>query len=85
MPVVGKPNHAQAVTKSDTANLRQGATYLSFADSTGGPSMTAVVVDMIGGETQVTLSLSAGRYALGVTKVWSTGTTATNIVAYWDS
>lgn len=85
MPVVGKPNHAQAITKNDAAGLRWPTTYLSFTDATGGPGMTAVVVDMIGGETQVLLNLPAGRYQLGVTKVWSTNTTAANIVGYWET
>lgn len=84
MPVVGKPNHFLPVTPSDTTNLRIPSTWLSFTDATGGPGMGTLTVDSVGGEGKVLITLPAGMYRLCVSRVWATGTTATDIVEYWD-
>lgn len=70
-------SHAVAVTPSDSTALTTAARALWV----GGAG--AVKVDTVGGETGVTLSgVAAGTLvALGVTKVYATGTTATLVVA----
>lgn len=74
------PRHCALVTPSDTDDLTYVARGLSFA--TAG----AVKVTTAGGET-VTIpsgALAAGAiHPLCVKKVFSTGTTAASIVAYW--
>jgi len=71
--------HAAAVTPSDTANLTHPTRYL-FIGGAGN-----VKVDMLGGELGITLTAIAVGvlHNIAVTKVYSTGTTATNIVAVW--
>lgn len=80
MATVGRFPHAQAVTPDDTNNLRVPAMALSFANS----GAQTLKVDMLGGETGVTIVLPSGMYEINVTKVYSTGTTVTSIVAYWN-
>jgi hypothetical protein len=46
--------------------------------------MGTVFVDTVGGETNVGITLPAGFYPICATRVYSTSTTATNILAYWD-
>lgn len=84
MPVLGKPKHAQAVTPSDTLGLRFPSSFLSWANATGSVSTGTVYVDTVGGEVNVAITLPQGMYPICVTKVYSTNTTATDIVAYWD-
>lgn len=85
MAVVGKPNHALPVTPSDTSNLRVPSTHLSFTAGTAGLTPATVYIDTVGGETSVGITLLPGMYAIAATKVYATGTTALDIVAYWDS
>lgn len=68
--------HAVVVVPSDTVDLPivAGALYIGGAGD--------VTVDTLGGETNVTLkAVPLGRLRLAVTRVYATGTTATNIVA----
>lgn len=67
--------HAFNVIPSDTGSL--GSDYLSFANS----GAQTIQVTMVGGE-MATLTLPSGIYPLRVRRVWATGTTVTNIVAF---
>lgn len=74
------PGHAALVTPSDSADLTYATRGISFA--TAG----ALKVTMVGGEEVVIPSgaLAAGViHPMRVTRVWSTGTGALNIVAWW--
>jgi hypothetical protein len=77
MSTLGKFQNALPVTPSDSAGLN----FPSRAISIGAAG--AVAVDMYGGQKNVTITLSAGMFELAVTKVYSTGTTATGIAVYW--
>lgn len=69
-------SNAAAVTTSDTADL----TYASKRLWVGGPG--AVKVNTVGGATVVYAAVPAGTYLkVRATRVYATGTTATNIVA----
>jgi hypothetical protein len=85
MAVQGSPAHALNVTPSDTQNLPVPSTWLSFIDATGGSPTGTIVIDTVGGEKQVSITLVAGIYPICATKVYATGTTAQNIVQYWDT
>lgn len=71
--------HAAAVTKSDTADLPAASDWLSFSN-TGAQTLK---ITTLGGE-EVTITLPSGMYPIRATKVWSTGTSVTNIVEYWN-
>ena len=71
-------NHAAVVTPSDTAGI-QSSNYLSFVNS-GTQTLT---ITTVGGE-MVTMTLPSGMWPIRANKVWSTGTTVTSIVAFWD-
>jgi hypothetical protein len=73
------PNHAILVTASDTVNLPCASSYLSFTNS----GVQTIHLTMEGGEDITITALPSGMYALRASRVWSTGTTVTNIVAYW--
>ena len=68
---------AQSVTPSDSTTFRYSGLYVG----TGGD----VKVTTIGG-SDVTFSSVPGGVILplGITKVWSTGTTASNIVGFFN-
>jgi hypothetical protein len=72
--------HCALVTASDSADLTHATRGISFG--TAG----ALKVTMFGGETVVIPSgaLAAGVvHPLSVMRIWSTGTGASSIVAYW--
>lgn len=76
----GPASHAAIVTPSDSTDLAS-ATRAIYIGAAG-----AVKLTTLGGETLV---LASGVLAVGVphpiraTRIWSTGTTATPIVAVW--
>lgn len=72
--------HAVNVTPSDTQGLPAGSDYLSFTN-TGTQTIT---ITTLGGE-MVTLSGLAGGilHPIRATRIWNTGTTVTNVAAYW--
>jgi hypothetical protein len=73
------PNHAALVTASDTVNLPCASSYLSFTKS----GTQTLHLTMAGGEDITITALPSGMYPIRATRVWSTSTTVTNIVAYW--
>jgi hypothetical protein len=73
------PNHAILVTASDTVNLPCGSSYLSFTNS----GAQTIHLTTEGGEDITITGLPTGMYPIRATRVWSTGTNVTNIVAYW--
>ena len=77
--MAGPAHNAAAVTPADGADLANATTAL-FVGGAG-----AVKVDMVGGTTAVTLTgvLAGSVLPLRVSRVYSTGTTATNIVALY--
>jgi hypothetical protein len=78
-PLFGPADNAAAVTPSDGSDLANFSRAL-FVGGAG-----AVKVDMVGGTTAVTLTgVVAGTVLpMRVSRVYSTGTTATNIVALY--
>ena len=77
---IDPPKHLALVTPSDSADLTYATRGISFA--TAG----ALKVTTVGGsvETIPSGALAAGiMHCLPVVRIWNTGTTATNIVAYW--
>lgn len=70
-------NHAAAVTPSDTVNIA-ASEWLSFAN-TGTQTLS---ITTIGGE-RVSILLPSGMWRIRASRVWSTGTSVTAIVAYW--
>ncbi|WP_152982211.1 spike base protein, RCAP_Rcc01079 family [Prosthecomicrobium hirschii] len=72
------PAFAAAVTPSDSTDLTTDARSLYIGGSGN------VKVTTSGGSTETFYNLSAGSYLVQrVHRVWSTGTTATYIVAVW--
>jgi hypothetical protein len=72
--------HAANVTPSDTLDLPAVSSYLSFTNS-GAQTLT---ITTLGGETLTITGLATGvLHPIRAKRVWSTGTTVTNIVAYW--
>lgn len=72
--------HAKPVTPSDTVDLPTMARALWI----GGAGSGNLKVDTAGGETAVSLSsVGTGLLPISVTRVYSTGTDVTNIVAIW--
>lgn len=69
--------HAAAVTPDDATDLTTAPRALFLG--AGGD----VKVTMVGGETVTFTNAPQGYNPLRVTRVWSTGTTATNITAVW--
>jgi hypothetical protein len=69
--------NAGAVTPSDVLNIGP-ATRALYIGGTGN-----LTVLMAGGQTVLFTALPIGWYPISVTRVFSTGTTATNIVAVW--
>ena len=77
--LVGPAENAAAVTPADGADLANSTRAL-FVGGAG-----AVKVDMVGGTTGVTLTgvVAGSVLPIRVSRVYSTGTTATNIVALY--
>jgi hypothetical protein len=74
------PTHAAPVTPSDTVNLACASLWLSFTNS-GAQTLT---ITTLGGETLTITGLATAiLHPIRANRVWSTGTTVTNIVAYW--
>jgi len=75
----GPAHNAAAVTPNDGSDLANSSTAL-FVGGAG-----AVKVDMVGGTTGVTLTgvVAGSVLPIRVSRVYSTGTTATNIVALY--
>lgn len=74
----GVYGHAALVTPADGADIATVSTAL-FIGGAGNVKVTT-----FGGETLLLTGLLAGQVLpLRVTRVWSTTTTATNIVALW--
>lgn len=70
--------NAEAVTPSNTENLSNTASAL-YIGTTGN-----LKVDLEGGWQGVTFNaVPVGVFRMRITKVYSTGTTAQNIVALW--
>lgn len=69
--------NAVAITPSDTANIGSASRAL-YVGTSGN-----LTVIMLGGQTVLFSAINAGWHPLRVTRVMSTGTTATNIVAIW--
>ena len=71
--------HAVAVTPSDTLDIGSTASRALWIGVTGDVTVTTA-----GGETSVTFkAVPVGWLQVRATRVWNTGTTATNIVAVW--
>lgn len=80
-PYAAAPSDAQPVTPSDTVDLPGGPCRALYVGGTGDLKVTTV-----GGSTggSVVKANQAGtRLELRCTRVWATGTTATNIVALY--
>jgi hypothetical protein len=71
-------NHAQAVTPSDTTVIAATA-WISFVNS----GTQVLVIDTVGGETNVSIALPSGMYPIRATKIHA-ASTVTGIVAFWD-
>jgi hypothetical protein len=71
--------HAALVTASDTVDLPAGSSSLSFSN-TGSQTLH---ITTLGGEDITITGLASGMWPIRAKRVWSTGTTVTNIVAYW--
>ena len=77
-PVDGPANHIAAVTPNDSTDLAYVTTGL-FVGGAGNIKVTTS-----GGDTGTFTGVAAGSILpVRVTRVWATGTTATNIVALW--
>lgn len=71
--------HAVAVTPSDSADLAS-VTKGVWVGGVGNLKVT-----MFGGEDVVITAVPAGTYLpIAVKRIWSTSTTASNIVALWE-
>lgn len=71
--------HAAAVTPNDSTDLSSQALALYL----GGAGH--VKVTMVGGESVTLTTMAAGviHHGLAIARVWSTGTSATSIIAFW--
>lgn len=79
MTTLSQISHAIGVTPSDTALLPQPSNWLAFTNS----GTQTLAIDTPGGEKNVSIVLPSGMWQISATKVYSTGTTVTNIVAFW--
>ncbi len=71
--------HAAAVTPDDSNDLANVTTSIYIGGGSG-----AMKVTMAGGEVVTYAGLITGtRYWMRVARIWSGGTTATNIIAEW--
>jgi len=71
------PNRAQNLTLSSDESFGTSSLIIGVAG--------VVVVDTAGGDIEVPLLVSAGPLPLLVTKVYTSGTTATNITRLFSS
>lgn len=78
MPLGAPYGHAALVTGSDTVDLTNVCSELFISGTAGNVKVTT-----LGGETLVIPVPTQFRLQLRCTRVWATGTTATNIVAFW--
>ena len=78
MSVVAKWQNALGVTPSDTQDLRHPSQAICVAVAGN------VAVDTVGGQKNVVIPLPAGTTELGVTRIYSTLTTATGIAILWN-
>lgn len=74
---VGLPEHAAVVSPNDSADLATPAAGL-FIGTTGDVRVTTM-----GGETVTFHGVPVGFLPVWITRVWSTGTTASYIMALW--
>ena len=65
---------AASITPSDSADLTDPISAI-YVGGTG-----AIKVDMVSGETVVFAAVSVGVFPIAVTRVYSTGTAATNMI-----
>jgi hypothetical protein len=80
MADLANPNHAAAVTVPGSGKVAiPGTSWLSFANS----GSQILVIDAVGGEQQVSITLPSGMWPIRAAAVYST-TTVTAIVAYWE-
>lgn len=70
-------NHAEAITPSDTKVLQAATSYISIGVA------GTLIIDTVGGEPKVTITLPAGMYPIRATKVYA-ASTATGLVGFWD-
>lgn len=70
-------SNAAVVTPNDSTDLTTSTRAL-YVGGTG-----AIKVDMVGGETVTFEASAVGFMPIRVKRVYSTGTTATNILAIW--
>jgi len=72
------PIHADAAVQSDTANLKTAVSAIYI----GGDGNLKITTE--GGEAVTFVGLSAGDIVpVSAVRIWSTGTTATNLVMMW--
>lgn len=71
-------DHAASVTPSDSADLSNAAIKGLYVGGTGNIKVTTVR-----GDTVTFNSVPVGFFNVGVKRVFSTGTTATNIIALY--
>ena len=74
---VDPATHAAVVTPSDSVDLTNPSRAVLVG--VGG----TLTVDTVGGDTNVTMTVPAGVLPLMVTRIYSTGTAATNLVVLW--
>ncbi len=72
------PQHAEVITKSDTAVLPSATSWILVG--TAG----TLTIDTPGGETQVLLNVPAGMFPIAAKKVWATGTSAAGLTGFWS-
>lgn len=71
-------NHAINITPSDTTSI-PATDMISFVNS----GTQVLVIDTVGGETNVSITLPSGQWKIRATKVHA-ASTVTNIVGYWN-
>jgi len=72
------PTNGAAITPSDTVDLPNAATKGIWVGGTG-----AIKVDMLDSGTVTFNAVPVGLLRIQVKRVWSTGTTATNLLALY--
>ncbi len=73
----GPANNAAVVTPSDGTDLATASRGLLIG------AAGDIAVDMVGGQTNVVMTVPAGPLPIRVKRIRATGTTATGIVALW--
>jgi hypothetical protein len=72
--------NAAPVTPSDSTSLPGGSTWLSFVNN----GAQTLQITTVGGQVVPGIILPSGMWPIRAQKVWASGTTVTNVVAYWD-